>query len=263
MTELLSIRAETSPLLPPDPLRFTTSYETSEGTEQKKDWADSSLAQFISKLTDMIILTGTQQPPKRQQMEWTERSTEPDEEANANILDKEAKSLSVTSLQDAALKYGVDVGVAQAALPTARLAALPTPVEMPKRAVSIDETAQRVMRIHFAKQILRELQWLEQKGGDPIAAMYVDSLFSKMRTMRDLSPTDPFVEVLMALYDAMAANNNWLNLKAHHFREAASILKKLLRRRKITEDAVEQAILSLEEIGFDTTPFGGEIGEEE
>jgi hypothetical protein len=192
-------------------------------------------------------------------MEWTERSTEPDEEANANIIAKEARSLSVTSLQDDAGKSGVDVGVPQAA----RLAALPTPVEMPKRAVSIDETAQRVMRVHFAKQILRELQWLEQKGGDPIAAMYVDSLFSTMRTMRDLSPTDPFVEVLMALYDAMAANNNWFNLKAHQLREAASILKKLLRRRKITEDAVEQAILSLEDIGFDTTPFGGEIGEEE
>ena len=119
------------------------------------------------------------------------------------------------------------------------------------------------MRVHFAKQILRELQWLEQKDGDPIAAMYVDSLFSTMRTMRDLFPTDPFVEVLMALYDAMAANNNWCNLQTHHFREVASILKPILRRRTISPRDVEKAIMALEDIGLDTTPFGGLIDEEE
>jgi bifunctional DNA-binding transcriptional regulator/antitoxin component of YhaV-PrlF toxin-antitoxin module len=127
----------------------------------------------------------------------------------------------------------------------------------------VDEEAQRILHVYLAEQILSELQRVEKNSGEPIAAVYVDSLFSTMRTMRDLFPTDSFVEVLMALYDAMAANNNWLHYQASQFREVTSILKRLLRRSKITANAVEQAILALEDIGFDTTPFGGDIDEEE
>jgi len=127
----------------------------------------------------------------------------------------------------------------------------------------VDEEAQRILHVYLAEQILRELQQVEQSCGEPVAAVYADSLFSTMRTMRDLFPTDSFVEVLMALYDAMAANNNWCNLQAHQFREAASILKKILRRKNITANAVEWAIIALEDIGLDTTPFGGLIDEEE
>jgi len=127
----------------------------------------------------------------------------------------------------------------------------------------VDEEAQRILHLYLAEQILSELQRVEQNCSEPVAALYADSLFSTMRTMRDLFPTDSFVEVLMALYDAMAANNNWCNLQAHQFREAASILKKILRRKNITANAVEWAIIALEDIGLDTTPFGGLIDEEE
>jgi len=124
---------------------------------------------------------------------------------------------------------------------------------VPDLEARVDEEAQRILHVYLAKQILSELQQVEQNCGEPVAALYADSLFSTMRTMRDLFPTDSFVEVLMAFYDAMAANNNWLHYQASQFREVASILKRLLRRSKINANAVEQAILALEDIGFDTT----------
>jgi len=125
------------------------------------------------------------------------------------------------------------------------------------KAPAIDEASQKVTRVNFAKQILRELQRLEQNCGEPVAAVYVDSLFSTMRTMRDLFPTDSFVEVLMALYNAMAADNNWCDLQAHQINSAASILQDIFSKEKTSILDVEDAILSLEKVGFDTTPFGG------
>jgi bifunctional DNA-binding transcriptional regulator/antitoxin component of YhaV-PrlF toxin-antitoxin module len=216
----------------------------------------ASLKEAIKKLT--FIATEMAPPKKQQRMShllWKNQDgtiiSEEEKELDALVSEGQQQTIRKAKAILALKHLGIDI------VPE------PATVEIPKKLPAVDETMQKVLRTHFAKQILRELQQVEQNCGEPIAAVYVDSLFSKMRTMRDLSPTDPFVEVLMALYDAMAANNNWFNLKAHQLREAASILKKLLRRRKITENAVEQAILSLEDIGFDTTPFGGEIGEEE
>lgn len=183
-----------------------------------------SLKEMVEALT--IIATEMAPPKKQQRMShllWKNQdgTITADEEKELDALVSEGQQQTIRKAKAIlALKHlGIDI------VPE------PATVEIPKKSPAVDETMQKVLRTHFARQILRELQQVEQNCGEPIAAVYVDSLFSKMRTMRDLFPTDPFVEVLMALYDAMAANNNWCNLQAHQFREAGSILKKILRRK--------------------------------
>ena len=253
--------------LPPD-LSHLTNVEEAKKTGLEEKETDSSLVQSSLLFPD---LTYAQPLSRRQPIEGAERSTGLDEETTANPAVQEGGGIVGTSLQYSAGRYGVSATVSQTPAirsgfsisPSISPMAIPIREEVPQKSPTIDKAAQKILQVHLARQILRELQRVEQNCGEPIAAMYVDSLFSGMRTMRDLLPTDPFVEVLMALYDAMAGNNNWMYYQAHQLKEASRILKSLLRKKNINNRAVEKAILSLEDIGFDTTPFRVEIDEDE
>jgi len=123
--------------------------------------------------------------------------------------------------------------------------------------------AERIVRAHFASQILADLQMLAAHCREAIAARYASSLLRTMRTMRDVAPLDPFVEVLMALHDAMVFENRWTDYEADQYQAAHEVLKKLTKPKRLTSDKAEKALMELDDIGFDTTPFVMDITDEE
>lgn len=112
--------------------------------------------------------------------------------------------------------------------------------------------------IKLAKQILLDLQKIQPYCGTPTAAVYADNLLRTMSAMRDQSPFEPLTEVVMALHDAIAFQNRWIDYNANQYKGAHSLLATLLDSQLSNSD-VEQAILALEDLGFDTLPFGVEL----
>lgn len=88
-----------------------------------------------------------------------------------------------------------------------------------------------------------------------MAAVYVKILLNRIRAMRALLTFDPFLEVLMAFHDSLAVENKWFEYSAEQYEKAYNLLKRLGQKRSIKNEMIEKAIMELEDIGFDTTPF--------
>jgi len=127
----------------------------------------------------------------------------------------------------------------------------------------LDYEAESIMRIHFASEMLSDLKQVQQHCHTPRAAMYVDSLFSTVRLMRDVSPYDPYMALVMALYDALAYRNSWADYKRDQYKEAYRILKQMADVKHLNKDRIDKAIMRLEAAGFDTTPFAIDVGDDE
>jgi hypothetical protein len=107
--------------------------------------------------------------------------------------------------------------------------------------------------------ILADLRKIQRHCGTPPAAMYADSILRTIRAMRDLVPFDPYTEVAMALYDAMASQDRWLDYTAEQYEGAHHFLRNLAVRSHLRNNDIENAIMGLEDLGFDTTPFGMDV----
>jgi len=134
--------------------------------------------------------------------------------------------------------------------------------QSPPKLNEADQKAQLILRTHFAKQILTDLKKIQEHFENISAAIYVDSLLRKMRAMEELSPYDPYIEVVAALHDALAYKDNWDKFDAEQYKGAYQILKELANRHRIDNDIAEKAIIKLENLGFDTTPFRLDIDSE-
>lgn len=122
-----------------------------------------------------------------------------------------------------------------------------------------DPNVQQILRIIYADQFLSDLRRISAHARTPRAACYADSLLKTLRAMRDATPTDPFLEVAMALHDALAHDNGWRKYSSSQYAEAHTQLSALTAQSLSRDSAVERAILALEELGFDTTPFEGNL----
>lgn len=124
-----------------------------------------------------------------------------------------------------------------------------------KAATKGDTKAQKIRRIHFANLILRDIENIQQNIKYSTFVIYANSLLHNMLTMRDLLPYDPYTEVIMALYEALAFENTWKNYTFEQYEGAYQLLKNLAKVDKCTNEKVEKAIIKLEHLGFNTTPF--------
>ncbi|MEQ9672492.1 hypothetical protein [Coleofasciculus sp. G2-EDA-02] len=97
------------------------------------------------------------------------------------------------------------------------------------------------------------VQKIQLYWGTLIGAVYADSLLRALKTIRDRFPFEPLTEVLMAFYDAIAFENYWIDYQANQYQGVHDLLTTLVNVPLTNED-VEQAILSLEDVGFDTLP---------
>ncbi|HEY9710639.1 MAG TPA: hypothetical protein V6D48_20685 [Oculatellaceae cyanobacterium] len=127
---------------------------------------------------------------------------------------------------------------------------------------------QQISSVQFATQILLDLQKIQPYCGEPVAAIYADNLLRTMQAMRDQFPYEPLTEFVMALHDAIAFQNRWIDYTSSQYKGAHDLLTTLLTSQLSNDDSVvdaaageyvEQAILALEDLGFDILPFGVEL----
>ncbi|WP_414553161.1 hypothetical protein [Anabaena sp. CCY 0017] len=122
--------------------------------------------------------------------------------------------------------------------------------------MNIEQKVLEVSGVEITKYILIDLQKLSSCSGEPIASVYADNLLRTMRAMRDKLPFDPYTEVIIALHDALAYSNRWIDYNARQYQGVCELLTSLVNQEKINNLSVETAILTLENLGFDTLPFG-------
>jgi hypothetical protein len=125
--------------------------------------------------------------------------------------------------------------------------------------MNIEQTVLEVSGVEITKTLLADLQKLSSYSGEPVAAVYADNLLRTMRFMRDKLPFDPYTEVVMALHDALAFQNRWIDYNASQYKGVYDLLTSLVNQEKINNLSVEDSILTLENLGFDTLPFGVSI----
>lgn len=77
-----------------------------------------------------------------------------------------------------------------------------------------------------------------------------------MRSLHDTYMDDPYTEVVMALHDALAYQNHWIDYTACQYQGAYDLFVYLVNQETITNTEVENSIIALENLGFDTLPFG-------
>jgi hypothetical protein len=77
-----------------------------------------------------------------------------------------------------------------------------------------------------------------------------------MRSLHNAHMYNPYTEVVMALHDALAHQDNWINYTSKQYGSAYKLFSALVNQNTITNADVENAIISLENIGFNTLPFG-------
>lgn len=127
--------------------------------------------------------------------------------------------------------------------------------------MNIKQNVLKVSGIEITKSILIDLQKLSSYSGEPIASIYADNLLRTMRTMRDKLPFDPYTEVVMALHDALFYSNRWIDYNTSQYQGVCELLTSLVNQQTINNSSVETAILTLENLGFNTLPFGVTIDE--
>jgi len=126
----------------------------------------------------------------------------------------------------------------------------------------LEPAAVRILRKHFVEIIIADLKGIQRNAGKPSSAVYAESLLRTMRQVRDLTSSDPFSAVVVALHDALAYKNRWADYRADQFEQARAIIAKYANQ-EVFPDKVEKAIMELESAGFDTTPFEVEFAAEE
>ena len=121
--------------------------------------------------------------------------------------------------------------------------------------MSTEQTVLEVEAAEITRSFLEDLQKLSNYSGEPIAAVYAYSLLRKMRDMLDRGIGDPYTEVVMALHDALAYQNYWIDYTKNQYQGAYELFLSLVNRKKLSDAEVEDAILALDDLGFNIMPF--------
>ena len=120
--------------------------------------------------------------------------------------------------------------------------------------------------LQITESLLPDLEELSRCAGKPYSAIFADSLLRKIRSMIDTCMGDPYTEVAVALHDALAPQNRWLDYKGTQYKGAYNLFLTLVNKRTINNTDVENSIIALDRLGFNTTPSSinfDDISEEE
>lgn len=115
--------------------------------------------------------------------------------------------------------------------------------------------SQKKLRLSFAEKLLPDLQRIHRDRTEPPSPVYADSLIRTMRDLRDRIPNDPFTQIVMALHNAMAFENRWVIYNGDQYLGAATLLQNLVHQDNLQPEDVQNAILALNRLGFETMPF--------
>ncbi|BAZ09252.1 hypothetical protein NIES4071_10590 [Calothrix sp. NIES-4071] len=125
--------------------------------------------------------------------------------------------------------------------------------------MSSEQTVLEVKAAEITKSFLEDLEKLSYYSGEPMAAVYADSLLRRMRDMLDRCIGDPYTEVVMALHDALAFQNRWIDYTREQYQGAYNLFLSLVNQETISDTEVENSILALDDLGFDIMPFGVQL----
>ena len=122
-----------------------------------------------------------------------------------------------------------------------------------------EQTVLEVSAAEITDHILEDLQKLSTYSGEPMAAVYADNLLREMHLLRDKYMDNPLTEVVIALHDALFFQNRWIDYTAYQYLQAYNLLSSLAYQETINNSSVEEAILALENNGFNILPFGVQL----
>jgi hypothetical protein len=113
-----------------------------------------------------------------------------------------------------------------------------------------EPTKQQELRRPFTEKVLLDLQRIQWfRDGLPSAA-YAGHLMKTIKAMFQQIPAEPLTEVLMALHDAMAYQNHWIQYTAEQYQDAAVLIKDLNDRPQLNHEDTTQALQVLATLGF-------------
>lgn len=125
--------------------------------------------------------------------------------------------------------------------------------------MNAEQTVLEISLSEITNHILEDLQKLSTCSGEPMAAVYADNLLREMHLLRDNYTDNPITEVVIALHDALFFQNRWIDYTASQYLQAYNLLSSLTQLETINNSSVEEAILALENDGFNTLPFGVQL----
>jgi hypothetical protein len=109
--------------------------------------------------------------------------------------------------------------------------------------------------VQITESLLSDLEELSRCAGKPYSALYANSLLRKIRSMIDTCMGDPYTEIAVALHDALAHQNRWLDYKGTQYKGAYNLFLSLVNQGTINNTDVENSIIALDRLGFNTIPF--------
>lgn len=111
---------------------------------------------------------------------------------------------------------------------------------------------------YLIEPILDTLEKIKSNAGSSSIFKYVEVVLQQISEFDEHLPYDPLTEVLMALYDAMAFKDKYLEYSSMQYKKAYEIIDELSKNLKPSRDIVEKAIGNLDDIGFDILPYSCE-----
>ncbi len=126
-------------------------------------------------------------------------------------------------------------------------------ISQPEKAPS--EEYINIMRRNYNSKILKSLDEVQAHAKTANASVYINEILHAIRDMEIRSSEDPFLEILFAFYDSLACNGLWATYSSDQFSIAREILESASKKRTLESKSVGDAIIKLEEVGFDTTPY--------
>jgi hypothetical protein len=100
---------------------------------------------------------------------------------------------------------------------------------------------------------LFELVVKNHKLKTPDAVVYINKLAKTINQYILTNQHNPLSNFFSAFYDAIMFEQNWINISKKQFLRVLKIIKKIIIQPDIK--IIKGAIIELERIGFDTTPF--------
>lgn len=119
-----------------------------------------------------------------------------------------------------------------------------------------------IIRAHYINDLLRAMQQVQPHACTPGAGVYINQVLHTIRNLEEKSPNDPALEILFALYDALAFDGLWTTYTADQYRIAEQIFTRVLNQ-PINNSKIEKAIAALSDAGFDTMPYTFSLDDED
>lgn len=138
-----------------------------------------------------------------------------------------------------------------------------------KPAATLNVKVSKVSLMHYAQIILRNLSLLKQNALTPATATPALAIIKGIREMRSVLPSEPYLQIALALHDALNYDNRWTNYSDAQYATAYDVMKEAAiaaNNDRFDMNALSKMIERLEKAGFATLPFDWdfeEVAEEE